>query len=976
MKPTSSAAWIAGLLIALLPAVPAMAGRHLETDHFMVYCRERDYSSGTITDAQLARWGQWLEASYTKLVGGGGLNFRLPSHPIAADPKIKILVHPFAESDRYQVYGNNPGFAVKATGRIHLNQPIYLDAARADANRCTIGHELFHLIQFSYDEREEPWLMEAPARWAPGAIFPEIDQSRYCISAERVFLEKSFLPLSFDFVTDGGRRIAARRAFGHPYGASLFFRFLTRQTNDPAAIRRTWESAAGMAGPNALEAIAKALGGVRPLDPAFRQIYDRFAIGCAMNDKAPADCLLPDVAKLSRGATKVVPPRTNLFAPWLEHCRNQRDPKAFAPFAPTFEPAPDLALVAQGVFPPRAGAGLRGWVAGRGGIRCMLLPKPPSAAADGELEISVAAGADDLSLQGVARYNGNELKVFHATFANGKHTLKIPDLPHCSPNILLVLTGYADSIAAVNYPMSIAMVDAADGVRIDWRGLERGCNSFVVTAPAAFKIPIFGGPGNPPYRGYEYTLYWATDQNGPFTAIASPLKAGQRHWDHDASNKNNKMPASQFVMSDGYVTSREAAPHKPLYYQIGQRPVLWDAQDKATPQGPEVRSNVLAPSRKAIIRIDGLPDDAPEVKALGGFGQFTVAMALQEQQFQYWNAHITVEGGGAVQHYWTPRREGDRSFGSTSQSTAYVRLFVPRFMPQEVTISAECDGLTATRKVKVLPAESWAQADAQRILAIEKEIAAKEQYYATSSGQKQKRVNDIAEDLKKGWPDPRDSAIFTAQESGTKGMYERDIHLALQCELPTQRNVLLAEMALLKRDLKKPVELMAQNVALENKRFEIEVTYQNQLAEIYRTALASKAITASDRKRFEDSLADLPKYRAIVQKEHKLRLYAANGELMKMAATVSDPASYKSALQVLLADEEHFIDGMYASNCPEETARTTGDRALAADLQRRIFKSQLDKANPAARAEMQKNQGNSILQYPWWPVGQVPTTAP
>ena len=33
------------------------------------------------------------------------------------------------------------------------------------ALRATAAHELFHLVQFAYDVREDPWLVEGTATW-------------------------------------------------------------------------------------------------------------------------------------------------------------------------------------------------------------------------------------------------------------------------------------------------------------------------------------------------------------------------------------------------------------------------------------------------------------------------------------------------------------------------------------------------------------------------------------------------------------------------------------------------------------------------------------------------------------------------------------------------------------------------------------------------------------------------------------------
>ncbi len=226
-------------------------------------------------------------------------------------------------------------------------------------------------------------------------------------------------------------------------------------------------------------------------------------------------------------------------------------------------------------------------------------------------------------------------------------------------------------------------------------------NCIAVKAPAPFKMDLWHAPLNGPFHGYQYTLYWAESAGGPFTAILPPMKAGERHADHTVFQSNYKMGGNEFVLVDLQGGPGDTAiPHKPLFYQVGEEPVVWDTKDVVTEHGEETRSNVIGPGTKAVIRIESVADDVAEIKTTGWRG-INVAMALEEQRHHFWNAHITMQVGSLVYHYWTPRREGTRTFGNIQHNDAFVRVEVPAFAGDDITLTAEAEGMTATRKIKM-----------------------------------------------------------------------------------------------------------------------------------------------------------------------------------------------------------------------------------------------------------------------------------
>ena len=43
--------------------------------------------------------------------------------------------------------------------------------------QVTAAHEFFHSVQYSYDVREDAWIMEATAAWAEDEIYPKVNDN-------------------------------------------------------------------------------------------------------------------------------------------------------------------------------------------------------------------------------------------------------------------------------------------------------------------------------------------------------------------------------------------------------------------------------------------------------------------------------------------------------------------------------------------------------------------------------------------------------------------------------------------------------------------------------------------------------------------------------------------------------------------------------------------------------------------------------
>lgn len=114
-----------------------------------------------------------------------------------------------------------------------------------DYLKGTVGHELFHLSQFSYDHNESLWLYEATATWAEFRILQKMNAGLGSVH--------DYLPAFFDNLD----RSLPYGPDGHQYGGYTFFLHAQMERGDDV-VRKIWERAAA-AGEQGIDAVAEEL---------------------------------------------------------------------------------------------------------------------------------------------------------------------------------------------------------------------------------------------------------------------------------------------------------------------------------------------------------------------------------------------------------------------------------------------------------------------------------------------------------------------------------------------------------------------------------------------------------------------------------------------------------------------------------------------------------------------------------------------
>jgi hypothetical protein len=178
---------------------------------------------------------------YLKELGSQGLyGYCAPEYRVRGYPRL---------ANAYCVLDND--FARDQYGR----KPV-------DTLRVTAAHEFFHAVQFAYDYREDPWLMEATATWVEERFADDVNDNRQYLREGQVRL--THVPLdTFD------------RDRSFQYGNWTFFEHLSMRFG-AGVVKRIWKDAGesrGDGGRYSLQAVRRAL----PDGTSLADLYLRYA---------------------------------------------------------------------------------------------------------------------------------------------------------------------------------------------------------------------------------------------------------------------------------------------------------------------------------------------------------------------------------------------------------------------------------------------------------------------------------------------------------------------------------------------------------------------------------------------------------------------------------------------------------------------------------------------------------------------------
>jgi hypothetical protein len=131
-----------------------------------------------------------------------------------------------------------------------------------DTLKATAAHELFHTVQFAYDFKEDPWLMEASATWIEERYADGVNDNRQYLRFGQ--LVRTWVPLD-----------TFRTTSLVQYGNWAFFEYLSHRFGDEV-VRKTWREAGHFTGDGktySTEALKRAL----PDGVSFKEVFAQYS---------------------------------------------------------------------------------------------------------------------------------------------------------------------------------------------------------------------------------------------------------------------------------------------------------------------------------------------------------------------------------------------------------------------------------------------------------------------------------------------------------------------------------------------------------------------------------------------------------------------------------------------------------------------------------------------------------------------------
>jgi hypothetical protein len=128
--------------------------------------------------------------------------------------------------------------------------------------KATAAHELFHTVQFAYDFKEDPWLMEASATWIEERYADGVNDNRQYLRFGQ--LVRTWIPLD-----------TFRTTSLVQYGNWAFFEYLSHRFG-AEIVRKTWRQAGHYTGDGktySTEALKRAL----PDDASFKGVFAQYS---------------------------------------------------------------------------------------------------------------------------------------------------------------------------------------------------------------------------------------------------------------------------------------------------------------------------------------------------------------------------------------------------------------------------------------------------------------------------------------------------------------------------------------------------------------------------------------------------------------------------------------------------------------------------------------------------------------------------
>ncbi len=174
---------------------------------------------------------------WSRIVDSGGYTAPLPDTK-GPDTKLDVYLVDIGDAGLYGYCGSeNIGKGRAAAAYCVLDDdyarrqfPLHTPLQNL---QVTAAHEFFHAVQFAYDVREDPWLMESTSTWIEDEIFDKVNDNRGYLNASVARVPERPLDSTYPYY----------------YGDWIWWRYLTEHypadqgTGLPVLVRDVWEAA-------------------------------------------------------------------------------------------------------------------------------------------------------------------------------------------------------------------------------------------------------------------------------------------------------------------------------------------------------------------------------------------------------------------------------------------------------------------------------------------------------------------------------------------------------------------------------------------------------------------------------------------------------------------------------------------------------------------------------------------------------------
>jgi hypothetical protein len=232
---------------------PASARKHLCTTHFCIHWVRKTADAPSLTDSNHNGIPNYVESvrdvmstvwdkevnqlHYQAPLGDGNSG----SHH-GGNPNNKIDIY-LQDVGGFGIYGycttDDPRYSSQSEVSAYCvfdddfsKKQFSFGAHGVDALKVTAAHEFNHAIQFTYDVREDRWLLEATATNMEATVYPGIHDNYQYFPSSPLSKSAPWQPIDV-FQTKGTNQ----------YGVWIFFHYLCQQYGGCGIVKEIWEDA-------------------------------------------------------------------------------------------------------------------------------------------------------------------------------------------------------------------------------------------------------------------------------------------------------------------------------------------------------------------------------------------------------------------------------------------------------------------------------------------------------------------------------------------------------------------------------------------------------------------------------------------------------------------------------------------------------------------------------------------------------------